>query len=71
MNDENIKSSGSEIPTKPNKFGADDRAEVLVDRPARRSRVEISVPPGIGVMVAGDELGTKIVLLGFVSDHRR
>ena len=35
MNDENIKSSGSEIQTKANKFGGDDRAEVLVERPAR------------------------------------
>ncbi|MBA3548264.1 MAG: hypothetical protein H0T76_17415 [Nannocystis sp.] len=70
MNDENIKSSGSETQPKPNKFGGDEQVEVLVGRP-RRARVEIKVPPGIGVMVAGNELGTKIVLLGFMSDEGR
>ena len=70
MNDENIKASGGETQPKPNKFGGDEQVEVLVGRP-RRARVEIKVPLGIGVMVAGNEMGTKIVLLGFMSDEGR
>lgn len=70
MNDENIKSSGSETQPKPNKFGGTEQVEVMSGRP-QRARVEIKVPPGIVVMVAGDELGTKIVLLGFMSDEGR
>ena len=38
---------------------------MLVERPVKPDRVEIKVPHGVAVMVAGKEWGTKIVLLGF------
>jgi hypothetical protein len=72
MNDEKNHPNADDLQPKPDSVGAVEVAEVeVLGRPRRRDRVEIKVPPGIAVMMANGREGTKIVLLGFVSDERQ
>jgi hypothetical protein len=66
MNDENSKKSETEQQPKNKEAGTGDPPGVmLVERPVKPDRVEIKVPLGVAVMVASQDWGTKIVLLGF------
>jgi hypothetical protein len=71
MSDEKNQNERGQSPAEPNHVGEVEVVEVEVIGRRRRDRVEIKVPPGIGVMTAGDRDGTRIVLLGFVGDERQ
>jgi len=66
MNDENSKRIETDQQPRNQEVGTGDPPGVmLVERPVRPGRVEIKVPLGVAVMVASQDWGTKIVLLGF------
>ena len=71
MNDEKKQANADDPQPKPTNVGEVEVVEVEVIGRRRRDRVEIKVPPGIAVMMAGDRDGTRIVLLGFVGDERQ
>lgn len=71
MSDEKNQTNADSPQPKPNNVGEVEVIEVEVVGRRRRDRIEIKVPPGIAVMMAGDRDGTRIVLLGFVGDERQ
>lgn len=72
MKDKDKQTHQENLRSKSDGVGEVEVVEVAREfRRTREDRIEIQVPPGIAVMWAGGAEGTRIVLLGFVSDRRQ